>query len=149
MQVDVAGHAQPGALAAVPRRPEDQLGGHDAIVEDLAVVVDVADEQVERPDPLLEPALDHGPLAGGHQPGDRVEGDDTLDPLAASVDGEGDALLPHREVGQAVATLELVRPQLHQTFMQRRVMRPRAARPLEHLVVARQPVATEEGGLGG
>ena len=49
------------------------------------------------------------PLVGGDQPGDRVEGDDPLDPLVAAVDGEGDPLLPHRQVGHPVAALQLRR----------------------------------------
>ena len=39
----------------------DQPLGHDAVLDDLAFVVDVVDEQVERVDALLQPALDRAP----------------------------------------------------------------------------------------
>ena len=75
------GGRRPMALAAVARGPQDQLRRDDPVAEDLAVVVDVVDEQVQRPDALLQPALDPVPLVGGDQAGDRVERDDLLDPL--------------------------------------------------------------------
>ncbi len=62
-------------------------------------MIDVVNEQVQRPDALLEPALDPVPFGGGDQPRDRVERDDALDALLAAVDGERDALLAHRQVG--------------------------------------------------
>ena len=82
VDVDVLRDPQADALAAVARGPQDQLGRDRPVAEDQAVVVDVVDEQVQRPDPLLQPALDPVPLVGGDQPGDRVERDDLLDPLA-------------------------------------------------------------------
>ena len=57
--------------------------------------------------------------AGGDQPGDRVERDDPLDPLVAAVDGEGDPLLAHRQVGDLVAAFQLVGAQLDQPLVQR------------------------------
>ena len=48
------------------------LGGNDAVLEDLLVVVDVVDEQVQRVDALLEAALDRSPIrAAGDDPRDR------------------------------------------------------------------------------
>ena len=119
---------QADALAAIARGAQDQLGRDDPIAEDQAVVVDVVDEQVQRPDPLAQPALDPVPLVGGDQAGDRVERDDPLDPLLAAVDGEGDPLVPHQEVGRAVATLQLVGPECVEPLVQRRVMRRGTAR---------------------
>ena len=51
----------PTHLAAVAAGAEDQLGRHDAVAEDVAVVVDVVDEQVERADALLEARARCGP----------------------------------------------------------------------------------------
>ena len=121
------GHLQADALAAIARGPEDQLGRDDPVREDQPVVVDVVDEQVQGPDPLLQPALDPVPLVGGDQPGDRVERDDPLDPLVAAVDGEGDPLMPHHQVGRPVAALQLVGPELAEPVVQRRVVRARPA----------------------
>ena len=64
------------------------------------VVVQVVDEEVERLEPLHEPALDLRPLLGLDHAGHDIEGPGPVDPLAVGVDGEGD---PHRqdvEIGQ-------------------------------------------------
>ncbi len=92
-------------------------------------MVDVADEQVECPNPLLQPALDDRPLAGVDQPRDRIEGDDPLDTLLAAVDRERDPLLAHRQVGHAMTTLELLGAELQEPFAERAVVRPRATAP--------------------
>ena len=56
--VDVARHAHAAHLAPVVRAAVDQLARDDAFREDPALVVDVLQEQVERRDPLRQPALD-------------------------------------------------------------------------------------------
>ena len=50
------------ALRQIGLGRRDQLLGDDAVLDDLAVVVDVVDEQVERVNPLLQPALDRSPI---------------------------------------------------------------------------------------
>ncbi len=62
VDVDVSGNLKPDAFAAVAGCPEDQLGRNDPRLEDLTVVIDVVNEKIERPHPLLEPALDAGPI---------------------------------------------------------------------------------------
>ena len=124
------GHLQPDALAAVAGGAEDQLGRNDPVLEDQPLVIDVVNEEVERANPLLEPALDPVPLGGGDQPGDRVERDDPLDALLAAVDRERDPLLAHRQVGHLVAPLELVGAELDQPLVEGRVVRPRGARAI-------------------
>ena len=118
MDVDVPRHLQPDALAAVSGGAEDQLGRDDPVLEDQPLVIDVVNEKVERPNPLLEPALDAVPLGRRDQPGDRVERDDPLDALLAAVDRERDPLLPHRQVGDLVAALQLLRAELDQPLVQ-------------------------------
>ena len=87
-------------------------------------MVDVVDEQVERPDPLLQPALDPVPLVGGDHPRDRVERDDPLDPLVAAVDGERDPLMPHHQVGRPVAVFQLLGAELAEPLVERGVVGP-------------------------
>jgi hypothetical protein len=60
--VDVARHLQAAHLAPVVLATVDQLARHDAVVEDLGVGVDVAQEEIERGDALGEAALDAVPL---------------------------------------------------------------------------------------
>ncbi len=98
VDVDVVRDVQPDAVAPVSGGAEDEFGGNDAVLEDQAIVVDVVNKEVERPDTLFEPAFDPVPFGGGDQPGDGVEGDDALDALLAAVDRERDALLAHRQV---------------------------------------------------
>ena len=47
--------------------------GDDAGLDDLALVVDVGDELVQRADPLGEAALELAPLVGGDDPRHEVE----------------------------------------------------------------------------
>ena len=120
MDVDVARDLQADALAPVSRGAEDQFGGDDPVLEDQTVVIDVVNEEVERADPLFEPALDPVPFGRSDQPGDRVERDDPLDPLIAAVDRERDSLLPSSQIRELVAPLEFREPQGRETFMERR-----------------------------
>ena len=57
-------HVHAAHLAAEVPAAVDQLARHDAVGEDPALVVDVLEEQVERGDPLRQPALDRVPLGG-------------------------------------------------------------------------------------
>ena len=95
---DVAPHAL-RRLEAGARPPEalariDEPVGHDAVGDDQPAVVDVVDEEVQGPDPLLEAGLDAGPFTGLDHPRHDVEGPDLLGALLVAVDVEGDA---HRE----------------------------------------------------
>ena len=62
--VDVAMDAHAAHLAAVVAAAVDELARHDAFGEDAPLVVDVAQEQVDRGQPLGQAALERGPLAG-------------------------------------------------------------------------------------
>jgi hypothetical protein len=85
----------------VPPRAYDLLGD-DAVLDDLAVVVDVVDEQVECPDALPEAALDGAPVLRLDDARDDVEGEDPFLPLVVAVDVEGD---PEIEEGGFGSTL--------------------------------------------
>ena len=58
--VDAERHVDAAQLAPVARGAEHQLGRHHALLQDALLVVDVVQEQVQRPDALLEAALDAG-----------------------------------------------------------------------------------------
>jgi hypothetical protein len=49
----------------------DHVARHDAVVENLAVAVDIAQEVIERGDALGEPALDAVPLSAAISRGSR------------------------------------------------------------------------------
>ena len=83
-------------LAPVVLRAVDQLARHDAFREDAAVVVDVAQEQVERGQALRQAALDRLPLRRGQDARQQVVGKDALGAGLIAVDRERDALLQER-----------------------------------------------------
>ena len=93
---DVDAHAvgalQPARHPVEVRRRGDHRRGHDAVVEHLPGVVDVVEERLERPDPLLDAAVDGRPGVLLDDPRHDVEREGPL--LAADV--EGDALLEVR-----------------------------------------------------
>lgn len=76
------------------------------------------------------------------------KGDDLLDPAAAAVHGEGDALLAHQEVGGAVPSREIAGPEPGEAVVQGPVVRTRPPGGLEHLIEAVQGVGPEEVVLG-
>ena len=90
--VDVAVHVHAAHLAPVVAAAVDQLARHDAFREDPALVVDVLEEQVDRGQPLRQPALERLPLGGRDDARQQVVGKDALGALVVAVDREGDAL---------------------------------------------------------
>ena len=73
VRVDAAGRADAVHRPREARPADDQRPRHDARAHDLARVVDVVDERVQRADPLRQAALDHGPLRGGQDARDQIE----------------------------------------------------------------------------
>ena len=54
-------------------------------------MIDVAQEHVERADPLLQALFKDRPFLGRHDPRDHVEGDQPLLGFGVAIDREGDA----------------------------------------------------------
>jgi hypothetical protein len=96
-------------------------------VDDLARVVDVVDEVVERADPLREPALDRRPLARGDDPRDEVEREravaDRAIPGGAGV--ERNPLLHEDRVAVAARRRQRLGPERLQPFDERARVRSR------------------------
>ena len=101
MRVDAARRADAVHDAREVAARDDQPPRHDALADDLARVVDVVDEGVERADALREAALDRDPLLGRDDPRHQVERERTV--LGAVLAGqlEGDALLHEDRVAPA------------------------------------------------
>jgi hypothetical protein len=109
-------------------------------VDDLAPVVDVVDEAVERADALGEPPLDRPPLRGGDDPGDQVErerpvADGPFDVRPAGV--ERDALLQEDRVAPAAGGREPLGGQLLERLGEGHGVGPRAV-GRERLVALRR-----------
>ena len=86
--VDAAGRANAVDRAPELGRAEHQLPGDDPLADDLAPVVDVVDERVQRPQALGEAALDRLPLGRRDDPRHEVEREGAL--LVARAVGVGD-----------------------------------------------------------
>ena len=71
--VDPARRPDPVRGAREPRARHDQVPRHEPLVDDLAPVVDVVDEVVQRPDALRQAALDRRPLGRGDDARHEVE----------------------------------------------------------------------------
>ena len=86
----------------------EQFGGEHAVGDDPLVVVQVVDEQVDRPEALLQPAPRRARHSRrGDHPRDDVERPGAVDATTVGVHGERD---PHREdveLGQGLAFLQL------------------------------------------
>ena len=63
MCIDAAGHIEPLHLRPELRIVEDFLGGDNAGLEDVLVVIDVVEEQVEGAQALLQPGFEGAPLS--------------------------------------------------------------------------------------
>ena len=134
--VEMPAQEDPAHLAPVVLRAVDQLARHDAFREDAAVVVDVAQEQIERGQALRQAALDRLPLGGGEHARQQIVGKDALGPGLIAVDGERDALLQERAIGVALPLAEIVRRQFQQAIEERAILRARLSARFEHLVEA-------------
>jgi hypothetical protein len=93
--------------------PEALVAGHEflgdaARAQDLAPVVDVGEEGVQRLDALLEPARELPPLEMVEHAGHDVEGDQPLGVAALRIHGEGDADAPEQHL--RLAALQHQRP---------------------------------------
>ena len=98
---------QPDALLAEPLGGEDDLFGNDTVPNDLAVVVDVVDEQVQRVDALPQAPVDPVPLLGRDQARHEVERKDLLLAAVIAVDVERDAHVHQVALGGALPSLEV------------------------------------------
>jgi hypothetical protein len=74
MGVDAAGGQHASQLSLVLVTRVDERSGQHAVAQTLLLAVDVAEEEVERGDPLDESGFQVAPLGGGDDAGNEVEG---------------------------------------------------------------------------
>ena len=91
-----------GDVLAVHLRPEDavledQVVRNDVGPEDVAAVIDVAQEHVERADALFQALFQKRPFLRRHDPRDHVERDQPFGRLGVAIDREGDADPPEQQ----------------------------------------------------
>jgi hypothetical protein len=106
VRVDPPGRLDADHLAPQVARREDEVLRDDALRQDPLGALEVAEEQVERTDPLGEPVLHVGPLVGRDDARDEVEREDSVGAGIVPVDREPDPLREEEGVGGADALLE-------------------------------------------
>ena len=116
VQILAARRVEAGHLGTVALRLQDEILGHQALAQDVALVVDVMQKAIERADALQQPGLDALPFRCGDRPRDEIERENLLDAAAIGIDREGDALVDKDEIGAIAALLELVKGELPEAF---------------------------------
>ena len=133
--IDAAGHVN-----ALHHRPvlgvlQHLLGRDDAGLEYFLVVIDVVQEQVERPDPLAQARLQRPPFGRRDDARDDVERDQPLLAGFLAIDGEGDADAVEGEVGFGPLAGDALGRRRPQPFVVVPVMGTDAAVGVDHFVV--------------
>ncbi len=117
VDVDVARDAKAAHLAPEVTAAIDQFARHDAIVEDLAFVIDIFQEEVEGGDALGQAVLDLRPFARGNDAREQIVGEDALGAFLVAVDGEGDAFMEEGKISGLLTFAQLFRRQAEQGLM--------------------------------
>ena len=107
-------------------------------------VIDIVNEEVQRPHALPQPALDAVPLVGRDQPGDRVEWHDPLRAPTATVHRERDPLLPHQRFRQSAPAFQFLGREFGESLKEWTVVAPDPISVGEHLVESGEGVVAEQ-----
>ena len=97
--VDAPGNVHALHFRPILRVTEHLLGGNDVRLQDLLIMINVVDEGIQRPNPLLEARLEPGPLLRRQHPRHDVEGDQPLGAFLLTVDRKGDADPVEQRIG--------------------------------------------------
>ena len=144
IDISAVRHGQPMHLAAVMLRAVYHLARDHAVLEHAAIGVDVAQEQIERDDALLEARLDPRPFFRRDDPRQQIGRDDPLRRLIVGVDGEGDALMEEGLFASLLAARQFFRRQSRNPCVEGGALGAHAAIGREHLVIgASQDVVLE------
>src|SRR4029079_15762510 len=109
VRVDVAWHRESRHLAPVLRVAEHALGPDHAGAQDRLLVIDVAEEKVERAYTLRESRFEHGPFVRGNDARHEVEWNQTLGAGLSAIHGERDADAMKDPLGLAAFLRDAVR----------------------------------------
>jgi hypothetical protein len=112
MDIDVVRDVLAVHLGAEHRVLEDQVFGHDAGAEDIAAVIDIAQEHIQRLDALAQPSLQQRPFLAGEDTRDHIERDQPFLGFGIAIDGEGDADPAEQQLSFLPAIFQSVRRRL-------------------------------------
>ena len=91
VHIDIVRHVELIHLRAEHRILEDQIFRNAAGAQDLALMINVAQKQIERADPLLQSGFEPRPFLAGQDARDHVEWDQPLLGGGVAIDRESDA----------------------------------------------------------
>src|SRR6202035_5210067 len=91
--VYVAGNFDVAHFTAVMFAGIDDAAGHDTVLNNFALVVDIFEEKIQRRDALCETALDFFPFRRRDNPGQQIVRKNPLSSFITSVHGESDSLV--------------------------------------------------------
>ncbi len=114
VDVDIVRHILAVHLGAEHWILEDQVVGNDIGAQHVAAVIDIAQEHVERANPLLQAFFEDRPLFGRHDPRDHVEGNQPFLRFGVAIDGKGDADPAKQQLRFLTAIFQGVRRRLLQ-----------------------------------
>ena len=106
VRVHAAGEGKPCHDRRVEGVPVDSAPRDDALLDDLAVMVDIVEEQVEGLRSLGEAAADLLPFGGGDDSRKRIKRNKALRSLAVAVDIECNADAVEQEIGSLHSLLD-------------------------------------------
>ncbi len=112
VHIDVVRHVLAVHLRPEHRVLENQVIGDDVGAQDLAAVIDVAQEHVQRADPLLQAPFEQRPFLRRQDAGNDIERNQALGRFRLAVDGEGDADAAEQQFGFLAAIFQRVRGRL-------------------------------------
>ncbi len=114
----------------------DQLRRDAPRADDLAPAIDVHQERIQRPRPLLDALLQLRPFGGGKDPGEHVERDQPVRIAPLAIDGEGDPDPAEQSLRLGLFQAPQLLRHGGDPVLQARIGGPHA-RPLIHLVELR------------
>ena len=104
---DVVWCGNADALRTEVDRLGQHLAGHDAVLDDLLVVVKVVDKHVERLHPLLEPGVGLLPFGQRDDARHTIEGPGPVDHVAFGIDSKGNAHQLDGDFGRRLVLAQL------------------------------------------
>ena len=99
-------------------------------------MIDIVDKQVKGPDSLFEASLYLVPFVRRDDARYGIKRHDAFHTLPTAIDGEGDTLLAHRQIGQAMASFQICRLYCFQLACKFAVGEPRFTSLGHHFVPA-------------
>ena len=136
--VDAVGHLKAPHLDPVLRTAAYQVHRNDSVLENPPRSVDIGEEEVERLQPLPQPALDQVPVGSVEKPRQEVDGDDPLLRAFLAVDRKRDPLVQEGTLGVVLHGGDLGRAHPVERLAELPAMGARHAGGLEHLVKERR-----------